>query len=317
MIYKSRKVTFRRIINGTKQKVGNLFFKQLFPFWQYLGFHIIRNHFYEPIPDTRTLGDGLWEHHSELIGVNLNEEKQLKLLSDLASKYKSEYNNFPINFCKTMEPYDFYIENNMFSPIDAEILYCMVRDFKPRQIMEIGSGYSTYLSAKAILKNKEEDHCHESYLIAIEPYPNDILKNGFPGLSRLIPEKVENVPLSEFKKLKEDDILFVDSSHVLKIDSDVQYIYLEILPRLNKGVMVHCHDIFFPAEYPREWILKDHRFWNEQYVLQAFLNFNNSFEVIWASNYMNLKHPNELENVFNSYHSVYKMPSSFWMRKIK
>lgn len=317
MIYKNRKITFRRIINGAKQKVGDLFFKKLFTFWQHLGFHIIRNHFYEPIPDTRTLNDELWKRHSELVGINLNEEKQLRLLSDLVSKYQGEFNSFLTTFSHKMEPYEFYLENNMFGPIDAEILYSIIRDFKPKQIIEIGSGYSTYLSGKAILKNKEEYNRYESYLIAIEPYPNDILKNGFPGLSRLIIEKIQNIPLLEFRKLMENDILFIDSSHVLKINGDVQYIYLEILPRLNKGVIVHCHDIFLPTEYPKEWILKDYRFWNEQYVLQAFLNFNDSFEVLWASNYMNLKHSDKLAKAFNSYQSVNKMPGSFWMRKTK
>jgi hypothetical protein len=104
----------------------------------------------------------------------------------------------------------------------------------------------------------------------------------------LIIDKVQNVSLSEFNKLEKNDILLIDSSHVLKIGSDVQYEYLEILPRLKKGVIVHVHDIFSPSEYPREWVLEDYRFWNEQYLLCAFLSFNSAFEVLWAGSYMHL-----------------------------
>ena len=192
----------------------------------------------------------------------------------------------------------------------------MIRHFKPKRIFEIGSGNSTYLSAQAVLKDKE-DNGHKCELIAVEPYPNDVLKAGFPGLSELISTKIQDIPLSEFNKLKENDILFIDSSHVLKIGSDVQYEYLEILPRLNKGVIVHLHDIFLPAEYPREWVLKDYRFWTEQYLLQAFLAFNDNFEVLWAGSYIHLKHPDKLEAAFSSYKRDERLPGSFWIRKIK
>jgi hypothetical protein len=192
----------------------------------------------------------------------------------------------------------------------------MVRYFKPKRVFEIGSGNSTYLSAQALLKNKDEDN-HKNELIAIEPYPNDVLKTGFPGLSKLISEKIQNTPTSEFSKLEEKDILFVDSSHVLKIGSDVQYEILEILPRLNEGVIVHIHDTFLPAEYPKNWVLEDFRFLNEQYLLQAFLAFNKSFEVQWAWSYMHLHHPDKLEAAFSTYSRDKRWPGSFWMRKIK
>lgn len=104
---------------------------------------------------------------------------------------------------------------------------------------------------------------------------------------------------------------------MLKIGSDVQYLYLEVLPRLNKGVIVHIHDIFLPAEYKKGWILKDRHFFNEQYLLQAFLAFNDSFEVLWAGSYMHLRHPDKLETSFNSYKKNESWPGSFWIRKIK
>lgn len=251
---------------------------------QRMGFHVTPNSFYHPVPDTRKLKDDLWLKHSELAGIDLNEEKQLELLSLFESKFKNEYELFPRN--RTDIPYEYYVDNLAFESVDGEILYCMIRQFKPRRIYEIGSGNSTYLSAQAVQNNVGEDSDYQCELVAIEPYPNEILKAGFPYLSGLICKEVQDVPLSEFEKLNENDILFIDSSHVLRIGNDVQYEYLEILPRLNKGVIVHAHDIFLPAEYPKEWILRDRRFWTEQYLLQAFLAFNKTYEVLWAGSYM-------------------------------
>ena len=265
-----------------------LFIKKFFPVWQRMGFHITPNHFYEPVPDTRTLKDELWLNHSDLVGVEMNEEEQINLISHFSSKFKDEYESLP-RF-KTSPPYQYYVNNGTFESVDGEILYCMIRHFKPKKIFEIGSGNSTYLAAQAILINKEENG-KECELIAVDPYPNDVLMAGFPGLSGLIPTKIQNIELSKFSELKENDILFIDSSHVLKIGADVQYEYLEILPRLNKGVIVHVHDIFLPAEYPKEWVLKKYRFFTEQYMVQAFLAFNNAFEVLWGGELYALETP--------------------------
>ena len=230
--------------------------------------------------------------------------------------FKLEYEAFPQNKRDVEAPFDYYVNNGGFESVDGEILYCVIRSFKPKRILEVGSGNSTYLSAQAILKNKEKNG-HECELIAVEPYPNNVLKAGFPGLSELIPAKIQDIPLAELSKLEENDILFIDSSHVLKIGSDVQYEYLEILPRLNKGVIVHIHDIFLPAEYKKDWVLKDYRFWTEQYLLQAFLAFNDSFEIFWAGSYMHLNHPDKLEAAFSSYNRSERCPGSFWMKKIR
>ena len=289
--------------------------KRFFHLWESRGYHVTPVHFYEPIPDTRALKDDLWLKHSELVGIDINENKQLELLSLFVTKFKKEYDVLPKN--KTSIPYEYYVKNSWLESVDGEILYCMIRYFKPKKIFEIGSGYSTYLSAQAVLKNREEDEDYACELIAIEPYPNETLKAGFPGLSKLVSKKVEDVPLKDFKKLTENDILFIDSSHVLKIGSDVRYEYLEILPRLNKGVIVHVHDIFLPAEYPKEWVLKKYLFWTEQYLLQAFLIFNATFKVLWAGSYMHLKHPDKLEVAFSSYKRGGRLPKSFWMKKVK
>ncbi len=285
-----------------------------FTFWQRLGLHVTRCHFYEPIPDTRELDNSVWENRSALVGIDIDEGTQLDLLSRFKTAFKQEYDQFPRE--KTGVPYDYYVHNDMFEAVDGEILYCMIRHFKPGRLIEIGSGYSTLLAAKALLNNKKNHNDHSCEFIVIDPFPNRILRKGIAGVSRLVPEPVQRVPLAEFEKLRENDMLLIDSSHVLKIGSDVKYEYLEILPRLNKGVLVSLHDILLPAEYRKRWVMKDHSFWNEQYLLQAFLAFNTSFRILWAGSYMHLKHSEKLSDAFPSYNQEQDWPGGFWMRRI-
>ncbi len=286
--------------------------KDFYVFCESEGFHITPSHFYSPIPDTCELNDDILGSRTELKGIRMNAEQQLSLLESFRQRYYSEYSLLPMEPAGI--PHRYYLTSGAFNSVDGEMLYCMIRHFRPKRLYEIGSGYTTFLSAEVLLKNAGEDGV-APLLHAFEPYPGELLKNGFPGLTALVPEKVQNVPLHVFEELGENDILFIDSTHVLKTGSDVQYEYLEILPRLKKGVIVHIHDIFLPAEYPRDWLLADHRFWNEQYLLQAFLQFNDSFEVLWGGSWMHLNHPEKLATAFPSYDRQAVHPGSFWMRK--
>jgi len=298
------------------------FIKRTFRFWQRHGLHILPVHFYSPVPDTGALPADLWQRTSDLPGIDMNPEGQIALARDFAARYRTEYDAFPAE--DTGDPRRFYLANGNFLGVDAEILYCMVRDRKPRRIIEIGAGASTLLAAEAHLRNRAEGApgCH---MTAVEPYPNATIAAGLPGLDRLIRSPVQEVPLAEFAALDENDILFIDSSHVLKIGSDVAYEFLEILPRLAPGVLVHVHDIFLPLEYPKNWLDWQLRFWNEQYLLQAFLAFNDRFQVLWAGSYMHVHHPEILAAAFGSYRdhggrSRYdndqNWPLSFWMRRV-
>ncbi len=289
-----------------------------FGLWEKLGVHIVPNHFYYPIPDVRKLDSRIWEKPSALVGVDLDEQSQMALLSQFDDMYKQEYKQFPANKTSSSKPYDYFVNNHTFESVDGEILYCIIRHFKPKRIIEIGSGNSTFMSALAIQKNKEQDPMYTCEFTAIEPYPNKVLQDGIPNLSNLIKESVQNVPMSIFERLDENDILFIDSSHVLNVGGDVQYEYNEILPRLNKGVFIHVHDIFLPFEYPEKWVRQEHLFWTEQYLLQAFLTYNAAFKVIWAGQYMHRNHPELLEKAFRTYNreKVWVGPGSFWIRKI-
>ena len=295
-------------------KVHDILLRKMFVIGEKFGFHILPIHFYSPIPDTRTLKADLWSKPSELVGIHINEAEQLELLSLFASNFGDEYELFPNNSSSSIHNY--YTNNDFFGSVDGEILYCMIRHFKPKRIIEIGSGYSTIVAALAIMRNKQEDDGDDCKLVTIDPYPSNVL-DGVPGLSEVIARQVQDIPLSEFHKLENNDILFIDSSHVLKIGSDVFYEYLDIIPRLNKGVIVHSHDIFLPSEYHKKWILDDHMFWNEQYLLQSFLAFNDTFKVLWAASDMHLKHCNELTAAFKSYSHTKNWPVSFWIQRIK
>ena len=276
-------------------------------FWEYLGFHITPNHYYEPIPDNRKLKENLWEVESELPGIKFNPDNFIKLLNDF-SLYKSEYDD-----PKNKERLRHIPENLNYGPVDIEVYYSIIRHMKPKKIIEIGSGESTFIASFALKKNKIEDNI-EGHLTSIEPYPSPSLKKSFPG-HELIQKEVQDVNLSLFKSLKENDILFIDSSHILKIGGDVQYEYLEILPRLNSGVLIHIHDIFMPSEYLKSWVMHNKRFFTEQYLLQAFLAFNNDFEIIFPGSYMHTHYPELLEKTFDSYKHEVEWPSNFWIRK--
>jgi hypothetical protein len=280
---------------------------------QRAGVHVVPNHFYEPVPDTRSIPEEFWDSPSRLVGIDLNEPAQLSLLEEYCSRFKVEFDGF--HMAEPTPTDQFSLANKSFGAVDAEILYCMIRRFKPSKVLEVGSGNSTLVSRDAILKNSSEMG-RQAELISIEPYPNAIIARGFPGLTRVIKAPVQIVPLSEFEALEENDILFIDSSHVLKEASDVQFEYLEVVPRLKKGVIVHFHDIFLPFPYPKSWVLDGLRFWNEQYLLQALLAFNKSFEVLWAGNYMNRAHPEALQRAFASYKVNETVPGSFWVRRV-
>ena len=280
-------------------------FHEIFQLWERHGFHVTPVHFYQPIPDTQTLPETLWNHPSELVGIDMNEALQLDLLRNHFPRFRHEYDQFPVE--PTGEPGRFHFNNGLFDGSDALVAYCMIRHFQPRLIIEVGSGFSSLIAAEAIARNKD------SALICIEPFPLNFLRQGFPGLRSLIEKKVEDIGLEFFSQLESGDILFIDSSHTVKIGGDVNYLFLEVLPRLKPGVIVHVHDIFLPFDYPRDWVMDELRFWTEQYLLQAFLSFNSEFEVLMANAYLAHYCMQELKATFTN--SPWWGGGSFWMRR--
>jgi len=273
--------------------------RELFLNWESHGFHVTPVHFYEPIPNIRCLPETLWSHPSELPGIKMNDSIQLELLRSHFTKFREEYNNLPV------EPPPG--QKRPFRGVDALVAYCMIRHFQPRLTIEVGSGWSSLVLGQAAARNKN------SALICIDPFPSDVLRKGFHALQSLIEKKIQEIDLEFFSQLGSGDVLFIDSSHTVKIGSDVNYLFLEVLPRLRPGVIVHVHDIFMPFEYRRDWVLDEFRFWTEQYILQAFLTFNSEFDVLLANSYLNHYHQQELKAAFPSLSSW--ASGSFWMRR--
>jgi SAM-dependent methyltransferase len=287
--------------------------RDLFPLWESHGFHVTPVHFYSPIPEVGALGEEPWRTPSALPGLEMNEAAQLAFLETVCPRFRAEYEAFPAG--PTGVPHEFHLGQMMFRAVDAEVLHCMVRHHRPRRILEVGSGYSTYVTAAAVRRNAEEGRDGE--LIAVEPHPSPVLRAGVPGLARLVGQPVERADPALFSALADGDVLFIDSSHVVRIDSDVRFLVLEVLPRLRPGVLVHVHDVFLPFEYPRDWVVAEHRFWTEQYLLQAFLAFNRAFEVLWASSWMHHRHPDRLRAAFSHYDPAAVWPGSFWIRRVR
>jgi len=268
------------------------------------GVHVTPVDAHQPIPDTVQLSDEVWTP-SELVGIDMNDEEQLRLLLEVFPQFRGEYESLPT--APTDDPTAFHFGNSLFDGTDALALYCMLRHLRPGRVIEVGSGYSTRLAAQAALANGSTE------FVCIEPYPDEVLQEGLVGLTSLITARPEEVSVDLFTALRANDVLLIDSSHVVRIGGDVAFLFLEVLPRLQAGVVVHVHDVFLPHQYPREWVVDELRFWNEQFLLQAFLDFNSAFRVLLANSYLQTRYPEALRSTFPT--SPWWGGGSFWFQR--
>jgi len=266
-------------------------------------------HFYSPVINPQKIKEReeeLWPAEGlNCPGVNFQEENQINLLENEFPGILADF-QYPKDTEQTKKPYDFFLNNGQFEGLDPILLSVILHKFKPRRMIEVGSGFSSLLTAdinRTAFSNKLEFTC-------IEPYPRDFLLDGVPGITSLLVAKVEDVDLAVFQELKEDDILFIDSSHVCKTGSDVNFLFFRVIPLLRPGVIIHVHDIFLPQEYPQKWVLGEHRSWNEQYLLQALLMYSAKFEVVFGSNYAFTMMPEKVELVCGEKLSG----GSFWFK---
>jgi hypothetical protein len=191
----------------------------------------------------------------------------------------------------------------------------MIRHHKPRRLIEIGSGFSTLLIAQALDVNQQESAEYTCHALSIDIRSKSML-TGWQGSVTCQKQRAQNIPLTEYQALQANDILFVDSSHIVKTGGDLHYLMLDVLPRLNPGVIVHFHDIFLPNIYPKHWVMTKFLGYNEQYFVHAFLLFNNQYEVLWAGHYMHFNHPDKLKDAFESYRTGGGYPGSLWIRRV-
>lgn len=280
----------------------------LLPFLQKIGLNLTVHHYYSPIPDikeTSKLFNKLQESSKNIEGLTLSINEHIIFIEKVSGYIDEFYRSDDENI----------LNNNSFRSVDAEIFYSIIRHNKPGKIIEIGGGVSSKIIVKALKLNRSENF--KCNYLCIEPFPTKELIKSLNGFGELIVEKIENIDVSVFENLGEKDILFIDSSHVVKPFNDVYFEFFKILPKIKKGVFVHFHDIYLPAEYPLKNIAKHHYFWNEQYLLHSFLLCNDSFKIIWGGSFAHLNSPELLERYFKSYDKQKEWPGSFWLEKIK
>jgi len=261
------------------------------------GYHIRPIHYYEPLPDYRSITTEQIERRRSYPAIDFHWDEQLTLISELAM-YRDELTSVAFNF-----------ENEYFGGFDAAIYYSLIRHLKPQRIIEVGGGYSTQIASKALAMNGA------GKLTCIEPYPQERLAGANLDVD-LIQKRVEEIDVDFFASLEANDILFIDSSHVVKFGGDVCYEFLEVLPTLHRGVWIHVHDIFFPQDYPADWLLNRRLALNEQYLLEAFLSFNRSFSPQLANFWICLEHQPEAARVWPNALSGNPSASSFWMKRV-
>lgn len=272
--------------------------------WRYVeskGYHLTPAHFYQPIPDSRELAD-TYRPRSETIGIEWREQAQLALLRERFPKYAPEYRDFYRDFRADKR---FAGRTLEFIGYDPCVYHCMIRNFKPARIIEVGAGYSTLVATNAAKLNGSATE-----ITAIEPYPGELLQS-LSSQVHIVRQSAQSVDFEVFADLRENDILFIDSSHVVKTGSDVCYLVLEALPRLNQGVIVHFHDIFLPLNYPLSWLLERRVFWTEQYLLQAYLMHNQRARVLFAVRYMMERHAELMGGAFIDCEAT---GGSLWLR---
>jgi hypothetical protein len=273
--------------------------------------------YYSPLPSVARLKANIarWNRPSALRGVEYDLAAMKSALTELLACYLEEFLALPSYL--QVQKIGF---GQGYTAVDALTLYMMIRHLKPRRYIEVGSGVSTFYCSLAAQRNAVEGHPVE--ITCIEPYPFEELStiNGI----RLLTKKVEDVDISLFQQLQENDVLFIDSSHILRVDGDVQFLYLEVLPILNVGVVTHIHDIPYPFNFPYppgRWIFGQDwpMFWNEPMVLQAFLAFNKNFRISLSTPL--LRHFDEqfLKQSIPIYQSVEDNPNTFssiWLKRI-
>lgn len=261
------------------------------------GYHIRPIHYYEPLPDFRSITTEQISRRRTFPGIDFRWNDQLSLLNSL-TVYRDELRDLAFDF-----------DNVFFSGFDAAVYYSLIRHLKPSRIIEVGGGYSTRIAHQALAKNGI------GRLTCIEPFPEDRLLEAKLNIE-LIQKPIEQIDVDFFTALEANDILFIDSSHTVKFGSDVCYEFLEVLPRLKPDVWIHVHDIFFPHDYPAEWLLKRRLALNEQYLLEAFLAFNPIFVPQLTNYWLCLDHLDEAARLWPLAPGPHGA-SSFWMRRVK
>ncbi len=272
-------------------------------------------HFYSPVVDTKDVAarkEELWPAKPEILGVDWNVAQQERVLREFFPKHIAKY-DYPELLADSSELTQFYTRNSQFSWLDARALFVLLNEWRPRRMVEVGSGYSTLLSADVNVRFLDSS----MQFTCIEPYPRPFLAGPsmLPGVTALMQDRVERVGLAPFLELEAGDVLFIDSSHVAKTGSDVNFLIFEVLPRLALGVRIHIHDIHLPHEYLWDWVVTENRSWNEQYIVRALLMFSKGFEVLFSCSDMFHRDPELVAQALNHPRGVGYGGGSLWLER--
>ncbi|MDE2516213.1 MAG: class I SAM-dependent methyltransferase [Rhodospirillales bacterium] len=238
-------------------------------------------HFYSPVVDPATLDRAGFQTRlaqDPLAGVALDFDAMDRLFARLMRHYDAIV--FPSQADGQTR---YHYENDQFSYGDAIILAAMLREWRPSRYIEVGSGFSS-----AVVLDTNDAMGAATACTFIEPYTErleSLLRAADAGRVTVLRARVQDVPLDIFDPLQAGDILFLDTTHIVKTGSDVLHEVFHILPRLASGVIVHFHDVFAGFEYPERWVFEENRSWNEQYLLRAFLMYNSAFEILFANHW--------------------------------
>ena len=273
--------------------------------------------FHSPVPDLEELEKRrIWNRKSQLAGVDFHPEAQVVYLMKLGEAFGREC-DWPATR-PAGDSQNFYTENQSFSFGCAASCHCILRYFKPHHVVEIGSGNSSLVISKALLLNGKDSGEKREYIV-VDPYPGRMIEGRLPGMTQLVKERVELLSIDFFDQLNAGDVLFIDSGHTVRIGGDVNYLILDILPRLAPGVIIHFHDIGLPYEYPKIYATnpKFRVFWTEAYLLQAFLCFNHEFDILLAMNYLMTEHREAFQRAFPFYDPLKHraIGGSFWIQR--
>jgi hypothetical protein len=281
-----------------------------------LGFLPMPVNYYSPVPDIADLERrNIWDRRSRLTGIDFQPDNQVTFLAELGREFGHEC-GWPAH--STGRHGEFYTENTSFSFGCAAGTHTIIRRFKPGRVFEIGSGNSSKVIAAALTLNARESTRVADYTI-IDPYPSPTLEREVPGVTRLLRQRAELLEPEFFDQLEAHDILFIDSGHTVRIGGDVNFLFLDVLPRLASGVIVHIHDIGLPYEYPKVYATNPafRVFWTEAYLLQAFLCYNAEYEILLAMAYLMTDRKEAFRSAFPRYdpHQHVSVSGSFWIRR--
>jgi hypothetical protein len=271
--------------------------------------------FYFPLPDLTKLAEPaeharVWpdEPHA-MPGIEWRPDAQVELCNEVFARQESI--SFPQESRAGVPEYS--RASKRYPLIDAWVLQAFLRHLQPARVVEVGAGYSSLVTARV----NREFFDEQAHFTAIDPYPLDFLERGVPGLTELRTERVQETPFEVFEQLGPNDVLFIDTSHTVKTGGDVPWIYNQILPRLNPGVVVHLHDIYLPWDYPEHSVFAG-KGWSELYLMQSFLVCNSAFEVLFGSHWMKRRHWGLLRRAFPDLldEDIRREASSLWIRRV-